>query len=258
MGSAVGFALTQSPLVVFLIFTMIAVGLALPYLLISFVPGVGRYLPKPGAWMETFKELMSFLIFGTVIWLAWVLSLQAAISGIMILLCAFLGIGFATWIAFRFSRSKSAHRFALLVGVLVVASSAYLVKGAPANSVSGVSHEEGLVWEKFSPEKLAQYRSQGQPVFIDFTAAWCVSCQVNEMVVFHNEEVRQKLKDSGVVLMKADWTNEDPVITKTLASFGRNGVPFYVIYGKEKDAPADPLPEVINAGIVLKELEKLK
>jgi thiol:disulfide interchange protein len=258
MGSAVGFALTQTPFVVFLIFTMIAVGLALPYLLISFIPEIGRYLPKPGVWMETFKELMSFLIFGTVIWLAWVLSLQASISGVMILLCAFLGIGFAAWIAFRWNRSKFASRLAWVVGAFVIAGSAYVVKPMLANAVSGVTHEDGLVWEKFSPEKLAEYRSKGQPVFLDFTAAWCVSCQVNEMVVFHNEEVRQKLRDSGVILMKADWTNEDPVITKMLASFGRNGVPFYVIYGKEKDAPADPLPEIINAGIVLRELEKLK
>jgi thiol:disulfide interchange protein len=256
MGSAVGFALSQSMEVVFGIFTALAMGLALPYLVISYIPAVGRWLPRPGRWMETFKQLMAFLVFGTVIWLAWVLGLQTSSAGLVTLLLAFFGIGFAVWIAQRWRRAATV---AAILGIVAVVFAASSIQGtAPAHrGVSTSWEKDGLAWEQFSPDKVAAYRAQGRPIFIDFTAAWCVSCQVNELMVFRSEAVRAALKTRGFALLKADWTNHDPIITQTLAAFGRNGVPFYVIYGKGQNAPAVQLPEVITAGIVLNALENL-
>jgi thiol:disulfide interchange protein/DsbC/DsbD-like thiol-disulfide interchange protein len=257
MGSAIGFALSQSSVIIFLIFTALGFGLALPYLLICYLPQMIKILPKPGAWMETFQQLMAFFIFATVLWLAWVLGLQVASTGLVLLLAAFIWIGFSLWIYIRF---KKISGFAIVAGIAgVIALTLALAKvSAPASALAEMANPNELQWEKFSPEKVAEYRNKGQPVFVDFTAAWCVSCQLNEALVFRSDAVKEKLKSLHIALLKGDWTNEDPAITKTLQSFGRDGVPFYLIYPKGTDAPAIPLPEVINAGLVLTELEKLK
>jgi thiol:disulfide interchange protein DsbD len=257
MGSAIGFALTQNALITFFIFTTLALGLASPFLLISYWPNLGLYLPKPGPWMETFKQLMAFLILGTVLWLTWLLGIQTGAQGPVYLFGAFLLMSFGIWL------SKIWKKATLLIIVIVIASLAWIMSQFthPAQPALTETHSDlrsELQWEKFTPEKLSEYRSQGRAVFIDFTAAWCVSCQVNELLVFRSAEVKQKLKTLNIVLMKADWTNHDPMITQTLNSFGRNGVPVYVLYGKEKNAPAILLPEVITAGIVLKHLEEIQ
>jgi thiol:disulfide interchange protein DsbD len=206
--------------------------------------------------METFKQLMAFLVFGTVIWLAWVLGLQTSADGLVTLLLAFFGIGFAVWIAQRWKRAAIV---AALLGMIAVGLGAYTLEGRDAaQRGGGASWEQGgLAWEPFSPATVAAYRAQGRPVFIDFTAAWCVSCQVNELMVFRSAEVRAALQERGFALLKADWTNYDPIITQTLAAFGRNGVPFYVIYGKGEQSPAVTLPEMISPGMVLRALENL-
>jgi thiol:disulfide interchange protein len=256
MGSAIGFALSQSVAVVFGIFTALALGLALPYLLMAHIPAVGRWLPRPGRWMETFKQLMAFLVFGTVIWLAWVLGLQTSSEGLVTLLLAFFSIGFAAWIARRWKRASIV---AMVLGIAAVGLAAFSLEGRVPAQNGGIAswEKDGLDWEPFSPATVAAYRAQGRPIFIDFTAAWCVSCQVNELMVFRSEEVGTALKERGFALLKADWTNYDPMITQTLASFGRNGVPFYVIYGKGEHSPAVTLPEIISPGIVLRALENL-
>ena len=270
MGSAVGFALSQPPLTIFLIFSALGFGLAAPYLLICYIPAIGRLLPRPGAWMATFQQLMGFLVFATILWLAWVLSLQVSASGLVLLLCAFLAIGFAAWMHHRL---RSLAWIAPLLGLAVVVALAASLRpatgagpsaSAPSSSTASIStatrpeDPTQLQWEAFSPAAVRRYQTQGRPVFVDFTAAWCVSCQFNEALVFRSEEVKAKLKSLNVALLKGDWTNQDPVITETLHAFGRDGVPFYLIYPKGKDAPAIPLPEVINAGIVLNQLEQLK
>jgi thiol:disulfide interchange protein len=256
MGSAIGIALSQSVEVVFGIFTALAMGLALPYLLIAHIPAVGRWLPRPGPWMETFKQLMAFLVFGTVIWLAWVLGLQTSSEGLVTLLLAFFSIGFAVWTAKRWQRTSMV---ATLLAIAAVGLAAFSLEGRVPAQRGGVAswEENGLAWEPFSPATVAAYRTRGRPIFIDFTAAWCVSCKVNELMVFRSEEVRAALKERGFALLKADWTNHDPIITQTLAAFGRNGVPFYVIYGKDEHSPAVTLPEIISPGIVLHVLENL-
>ncbi len=257
MGAAVGFALSQSPLIVFAIFTALGFGLALPYLLICYLPGLGRILPKPGAWMETVKHVMAFLIFGTTLWLAWVLSLQSSSTGLLLLMTAFVGLGFTAWLYSRFARTAP---MAIVLGLAVVTSSSLALTKpqlSPTPVETTIQKSDALIWEAYSPEKLGAYRAQGRPVFVDFTAAWCVSCKVNETVIFHSDEVKKKLTELGFVLLKADWTNEDPMITQALNAFGRNGVPFYVVYPRGKESAAMPLPEVLNAGVVLGALGKL-
>lgn len=256
MGAAVGFALSQPPLVIFAIFTALGFGLALPYLLICYVPLLTRLLPKPGLWMETLKQVMAFFVFATTLWLAYVLSLQSSSTGLLLLMSAFVGLGFAAWLKARFARATP---MAIVLGLAVVTSASLSLAKAPlpAAPATTLQASDALVWEAYSPAKLAAYRAQGKPVFVDFTAAWCVSCKVNETVIFHSEAVKKKLVDMGFVLLKADWTNEDPEITQALNAFGRSGVPFYVVYPRGKESAAMPLPEVLNAGVVLGALEKL-
>lgn len=256
MGSAVGFALTQPAIVAVWIFTSLALGLAAPYVVLSYVPALGSYLPKPGRWMESFKQFMAFLIFATVLWLMWILGLQTSFMGPVALFGAFIVISFAVWLAIRWPRLKAV---AVLCGLLALILIGLPLKPFTENrGVSEDAHEEKLQWEKFSPERLARYREEGKPVFLNFTAAWCISCKVNEMVALNAPEVQAKFRELGIVLMKADWTNHDPLIAETLAKFGRSGIPFYVLYLRDKSKPAIEFPEVLTAGIVLKHLSQME
>jgi thiol:disulfide interchange protein DsbD len=261
MGSAVGFALSQSTVVAFLIFTLLGLGLALPYLILSIEPSLGGFLPKPGRWMETFKQFVSFPVFATVLWLAWVFGIQAGIEPLFRLLGGFLLVSVAAWLLGRWTSGRG-HLLAriaatlLLVAALGLALSGARVSESAASDLSSNGGSE-LEWEKFAPEKIESIRDTGRPVFADFTAAWCVSCKVNELLVFRSEEVKSELKRRNFVLMKGDWTTYDPVITRALADFGRSGVPLYVIYPADRGKDPIVLPEIINAGIVLRSLKTL-
>jgi thiol:disulfide interchange protein DsbD len=256
MGSAVGFAISQPPSVIFIIFTSLGLGLALPYLLICYVPWFAKVLPRPGAWMHTFQELMAFALLATVVWLVWVLSFQVASSGLVVLFLTFTALSFLVWLYRRFEKLAWLS-LGLGVAIVVLASRTLTIADLHQRLSETTVQKGDLVWQKFAPEKIAQYQAAGRPVFIDFTAAWCVSCQVNEALIFHSEAVTSKIKQMNFVLMKADWTNEDPVITQALHAFGRDGVPYYVIYPKGSGAALVALPEVLNASIVLDALEKL-
>lgn len=257
MGSAVGFALTQAPVVAVLIFTSLALGLASPYIVLSYVPSLGSYLPRPGRWMESFKQFMAFLIFATVLWLMWILGQQTLAAGPVYLFAAFLVISFAVWLSVRWPKLAKVSAIGGVVFLFLIGLSLKTVEVENV-AVSGVSSSGKLQWEKFSPEKLAQYREDGKAVFLNFTAAWCITCKVNEMVALNDPDVRAKFNDLDIVLMKADWTNHDPIITETLSKFGRSGVPFYVLYPKDKSKPAVEFPEVITAGLVLKHLSQME
>ncbi len=260
MGTAVGFALSQPPVTALLIFSCLGLGLALPYVLLLWIPGLGRLLPRPGAWMETFKQLMGFLLFVTVLWLAWVLGGQAGADAVVALLAGLLLIGLAAWVLHRFEP----WRFAPIIAALLVGGGAaipgfFLARPQLAENTSGAvrNGSEDLPWEPFSSERLAAYRRAGTPVFVDFTADWCVSCKVNERLVLRSSAIRARMATLGVVAMKADWTHEDPIITQALQSFGRSGVPLYVIYGRDSNARAKVLPAVLSTSIVLEALDAL-
>ncbi len=260
MGSALGFSLGRPRIEAFLVFTALGLGMAAPYLLLSASPRLLRFVPRPGPWMTRFKELLAVPMLATVVFLAWLLGQQTGVDGMAWLLAAFIPVGLGAWIYGRASQAAlegRPHRARVAwAGALVVVGLAIALTRATVPVAAAPVTADGLGWEPFSVERRDQLRAAGTPVFIDFTAAWCLSCQVNERVALGTPAVRAKLREHGVALLKADWTRRDDRITEALASYGRQGVPLYVLYGREKDAPPRLLPEVLTPGIVLEALDE--
>jgi thiol:disulfide interchange protein DsbD len=253
MGAAIGFALAQSAGAAFAVFTALALGLAAPYLLLTFQPVWMRYLPRPGAWMEVLKQATAAPIFATVIWLVWLFASSAGVDALTALLAAFLLLAIAGWILGRWPARRVASAFAVTVIVLAVATPLYALWKFPAAETTTASKAG---WEPYSREAIEQYRAQGRPVFVDFTARWCLSCQVNERAVLNRGDVRRRLHGSGIVLVRADWTKHDESIASALRELGRSGVPTYVFYPPGQ--PALVLPEVLTPGVVLGALDQLQ
>jgi thiol:disulfide interchange protein DsbD len=258
MGAAIGFALTKSAATTFAIFTALGLGLALPYVLLAFQPAWTRILPRPGAWMEVLKQATSVPIFATVIWLAWLFAQSAGVDALIGLLSAFLLLAVAAWILGRWPGRRTASLAALAVAVLAVSAPIYSVRTfAPPANVSADVQDGPRHWEPFTPEIVATYQKQGRPVFVDFTAKWCLSCQVNERVVLNRSDVEARLHGSDVALVRADWTHHDEEIARALEALGRNGVPTYALYPGSEGAPAKLLPEVLTPSLVLDALDAL-
>jgi DsbC/DsbD-like thiol-disulfide interchange protein/cytochrome c biogenesis protein CcdA len=253
MGAAIGFALAQSAGSAFAVFTALALGLAAPYLLLTFHPVWMRYLPRPGAWMEVLKQATAAPIFATVIWLVWLFASSAGVDALTALLAAFLLLAIAGWILGRWPARRVASAFAITVIVLAVATPLYALWKFPAAETTTASKAG---WEPYSREAIEQYRAQGRPVFVDFTARWCLSCQVNERAVLNRGDVSRRLHNSGIVLVRADWTKHDESIASALRELGRSGVPTYVFYPPGQ--PALVLPEVLTPGVVLGALDQLQ
>jgi thiol:disulfide interchange protein DsbD len=261
MGAAIGFALAQSASVTFAIFTALALGLAAPYLLLSFNPAWTRLLPRPGAWMEVLKQATAVPIFGTVIWLVWVFAQSAGVNALLGLLSGFLLLAIAGWVLGRWPLKTSAAVVAALIGICAMALPIYAADkyGSVAEAATNAPRAKGpTTWEAFTPQLVESYRAQGKPVLVDFTASWCLSCQVNEKVVLDRDDVQKRLHDSGIALVRADWTRHDETIAQTLAALGRSGVPTYVLYSGVAGDPPKILPEVLTTGIVYDALDGLK
>jgi thiol:disulfide interchange protein len=247
MGTAVGFALAQPAWLTFVVFTALALGLALPYLALTMQPQWTSLLPRPGAWMETLKQLTSVPLFATAIWLTWVYAQLYAANGIdhmVWLLCSYLVLAIAGWVLGKWPAKLIPGITAVLLIALAIALPLHKPKA------------ETMAWQPYTEASFAEARATGQPVFIDFTAAWCLSCKVNEAAVLHSADVEAALTKRHVVLLKADWTQYDPVITRELASLGRSGVPTYVIYPPGNVSNPDVLPELLTKDLVLKQIEK--
>ena len=262
MGAAVGFALAQPAAITFAIFTSIALGLAAPYVLLSWQPAWVRVLPKPGAWMDIVKQVTAVPLFATAIWLAWVygqLHPGDGVDQLALLLAAFLILAIAGWVLGRWPAQWPSRIAALALIVLALAiplSQTHSANGqrTPDNvqpAPGAAQPTSSLVWQPYSQQALDAARAAGHPVFIDFTAAWCLSCQFNERTVLKSPAVEAALQAHNVTLLKADWTSQDPEITRKLASFGRAGVPTYVLYPATPTAPADVLPELLTKDLVL-------
>ncbi|MEM9445802.1 MAG: thioredoxin family protein [Verrucomicrobiota bacterium] len=250
MGASLGFALTQPAYVSMLIFTSLGIGMATPYVILSFFPKLLSFLPKPGPWMESFKQGMSFLLFATVIWLIWVLNQQIGADGVLRFMVGLLGFAIAAWVYGRWTtplRSKSVRGFAWVLSLILVALS--LTTAWPS--------QEDSKWQDYTPSLVTSLRENNEPVFIDFTAAWCVTCQVNKKVALRTEEVEARFDELKVQRIKADWTNKNPEITKALESYNRSGVPLYVLYAPGRDKPI-LLPEILTPQIVLDALDQLE
>jgi len=254
MGAAIGYALAQSPAVTFTIFTALALGLALPYLALTFQPAWTRLLPRPGAWMEVLKQATAVPIFATVIWLAWVLARTRGADGIASLLAMFLLLSVAGWVMGRWPARRIPGLVAALIIVAAIATGVYGVQYL-ARPVSATAQTGGR-WEPWSQATVDKYRAEGRPVFVDFTASWCLSCQVNERVALRTDAVDSAFQKANVALLKADWTEHDDAITQVLTSFGRSGVPDYVLYAPGTGDPT-LLPEVLTPSIVIDALNKL-
>jgi thiol:disulfide interchange protein DsbD len=256
MGAAVGYALEQSSLVSFAVFTALALGLAAPYVALTLHPAWARLLPRPGAWMEVLRQAVSVPIFATVIWLAWVVAQAYGAALLAALLAGFLLLAVAGWFLGRWPAQRWATVVAAVVLLCVIGLDVFGPKRLVLASASTSASQTSEGWQAWSADAVARSRAASRPVFVDFTANWCLSCQVNERVALNQPEVRQAFKNANVVLMRADWTREDDAITQALASLGRSGVPAYALYIPGQAQP-QLLPEALTPGIVIDALNKI-
>jgi len=260
LGTALGFAFSQSAVIILAIFIAIAAGMSAPYLLLSAQPGWLRFLPTPGPWMAHVKQFMGFLLLATLLFLLYVLGAQRGLEGAIWASCFLLVISVACWMkgAFIVPTASAFKRAGVLVLMLLLllGSGIYFIgdKFQSANTASASSRLPGD-WQAFTPERLQTELEQGRTVFVDFTAAWCLTCKFNEANVLESAVVREAFQRHAIVKMKADWTNGDPVITKLLRQFGRPGVPLYVLY-PGKNAEPVVFPELLTKSIVLEKLER--
>ena len=262
MGVAIGYALAQSAAVNFAVFTALALGLAAPYVALTLQPAWTRLLPRPGAWMDVLKQAVSLFMFGTVIWLAWVVAEAYGAALLAALLSSFLLLAVAGWFLGRWPAKRWATVVASLIvlafaivgiaapGELAIASAALSTQNSPESSAARSN------WQPWSADGVQRALAAGQPVFVDFTANWCLSCQVNERIALDQPSVQIAFLKANVALFRADWTRQDPAITEALTALGRSGVPVYALYTPGQSDPA-LLPQVLTPGIVMNALSKL-
>lgn len=249
MATAIGYALTQNAVISLIIFIVLGFGLAFPYLLLTFLPSLQKLLPKPGAWMDTFKQVLSFPMFASAIWLVWVLAQQSGQLSIIYSLGLFLAIGFLIWF---FKKSSSRLWRVIVTALLIIIFTAYSFVLSPPSDKN---------YQDYSPSKLDNVLKNNpeQPVFINMTAAWCITCLVNERTSLSNDAVITAFDTNNVLYLKGDWTNRNADITSYLESYGRNGVPLYVFYGAIDKSGQRPepilLPQILTPQIILNTLE---
>jgi thiol:disulfide interchange protein len=264
MAPALGWALTQSPPAALAVFLGLGLGFAAPFTAAAFAPGLLARLPRPGPWMDGFRKLMAFPMYGAAAWLVWVLTIQAGATGLARVLAACVVLALAAWLL-----GTAQHRAAqgkrpvaltgLGAGLVAVAAVAVIWPAYAIPQVEGAAPEAdataAIPYEAYSPERLAALQAEGRPVFVNYTAAWCVTCQVNEKVAFSTAGAAAAFKATNTAYLKADWTRKDAVIEADLARHGRAGVPLYLVYGAKGGEPA-VLPQLLTEGVVAKALEK--
>jgi thiol:disulfide interchange protein DsbD len=259
MAAALGFALSQPAPQTIAVLLAMGLGLALPYLLLTLTPGLQRVLPRPGAWMEGLRQFLAFPMYASAVWMIWVLTQQTGADGVLYALGGMVLIGFAIWLVRRdgASPAKWLRRGAAAISVLLALAVVLKLEDGPATAASasggpgnGVSFEG---WERFSRARLQEAAAAGKPVFVDFTAAWCITCLVNERVALETSATRQAFEKTGTVKLKGDWTNRDPEITAVLKEVGRAGVPLYLFWPAGADKPK-VLPQVLTETLMLSEL----
>ena len=259
LGTALGFAFTQSPVIILAMFIAIAAGMSTPYLLLSVQPAWLRLVPRPGPWMIHVKQFMGFLLLATLLFLLYILGAERGLDGAMWASCFLLVVSIACWMKGAFVSPTATGTKRTIVRVLmlmlVLGSGVYLIgdKFQSAKIASADSRLPGN-WQAFTPERLQAELGQGHTVFVDFTAAWCLTCKFNEANVLEAQDVKDAFQRHGIVKLKADWTNGDPAITKLLRQFGRPGVPLYVLYPANNEEPI-VFPELLKKSMLLDKLE---
>ena len=258
MGAALGFAVTQPVVVSMTVFTALALGMATPYLVLSFSPKLVSRLPKPGHWMVTLKQALAFPLYLTVVWLVWVLGRQIGIDAVAQFMVGITFIGAGLWIYGNWSAASASRARAVayvLAAVFILGGSVVAWPDASTDRDGDLATTEGN-WQPWSADAVNISREQGRAVFVDFTAAWCVTCQVNKRLVLNRDSVQTRFRDSNIVLMVADWTNRDPEISAALDSLGRSGVPVYVMYPAGAGQPK-LLPELLTESLVLDAIDEV-
>ena len=265
LGTALGFAFSQSPLVILAMFASVALGMSAPYFLLSARPGWMRLLPKPGEWMERVKQFMGFPLLATLIWILYILGNQRGLDAVIWVTAFLLCLALACWIYGAFCGPLSSVKtrvVSLAAIVLIVFGGARfcLAERFAHSTVPGPTSRpsNGIAWRPFSQKALEDLLRAGEPVFVDFTADWCISCKFNERTAIDVSAVREAFAKDHIVPMKADWTNANPEITAALKKFGRVGVPFYVLYPRGGSDQPIILPEILTEGIVLEALSKAR
>ncbi|MEI6278405.1 MAG: thioredoxin family protein [Verrucomicrobiae bacterium] len=259
LGTALGFAFSQSAAVILAMFAAVAFGMASPYLLLTARPGWMRFLPRPGVWMEKLKQFMGFPLLATLVWIIGIIGAQRGTGGVFWFLCFLLCLALACWIYGSFCGPIASPRggsAAILLVLIVAVGGGWYFLGEKF-SRSGAVETGGIAWVPFSAKALSDLRAEGKPVFVDFTADWCITCKFNERTAIDTPAVRALLAEKKVVPMKADWTNANPEITAALRNFGRVGVPFYVIWTAGSEARPVTLPEILTEAIMVEALKKL-
>ena len=276
MGPALGFALTQPWFTALAVFFALGFGMALPILLLSFLPVLSRYMPRPGPWMETFKQLLAFPLYASALFFLWVLGNQVGVMGMSLVLSACVLLAFAAWLYQRRLTMGALMRGAMAMVMLVALGSAAYVTQTPfmqilavqtgGDSAAGATASgdgagdgtaSGDDYEPFSSARVDELRAAGRPVFVNMTAAWCITCLANEQTSLSTSRVKQAMQDNDITYMKGDWTNEDPAITEVLEAFNRPSVPLYILYPPDPTSEPIILPQILTPGIVVAAFESL-
>jgi thiol:disulfide interchange protein len=242
MGPALGFAIAQPASAALLVFACLGLGMALPFILMAWIPGLTKRLPRPGAWMDTFKQFLAFPLYITAVWLLWVAGRQTSmdVAAAVIVGLVLLVMGLWIW-------KLSAKNTGKLIAIAVLGAAL----AAPVATLS--EDAEPSPFETYSPQRLAELRASGTPVFINLTADWCITCLVNERVALGSDRLAKLMNERGIVYLKGDWTNSDPQITALLNTFQRSGVPLYLVYPRGS-GPAQILPQILSESLVIKAL----
>jgi thiol:disulfide interchange protein/DsbC/DsbD-like thiol-disulfide interchange protein len=256
MGVAIAAALAGTPAFALAVFAALGIGLALPYALLAGVPGFARLLPRPGRWMEVFRQALAFPMYAACVWLLWVMSEQTGSSGVLALAAGMVLVGFTAWAIGTAQASHGQGRRVANAAAAAAALAAMVVlSGIAIRPLAAPQQQSENGVEPFSPTRLAALREQGKPVFVNMTAAWCVTCLVNERVALAAPPVRAAFAERHVTYMKGDWTRQDPDITAYLHALGRDGVPLYVFYPAGAGAPV-VLPQILTPGAVLDQIDR--
>ncbi|MES2201369.1 MAG: protein-disulfide reductase DsbD domain-containing protein, partial [candidate division FCPU426 bacterium] len=253
LGTALGFAFSQSGATLFAIFTAVGLGLATPYQLLSVFPKLMQWMPKPGKWMLHFKQLMGFFLMATLLWLLWVLGKQTGLEFVIWFLAFLLVLGLACWIYGAYAPLGSGLGrifFVAFLNLLLMGAAYKYLLAQPVKELLNPGKADLSGWEDYTPARLAELKAQGKTVFLDFSAEWCWTCKVNEKATLNSASVRAEFEALKVAKLRADWTKRDKGISELIYSFGRSGVPLYVVYpGSNPEKPL-VLPEVVTPKIV--------
>jgi thiol:disulfide interchange protein len=255
MGAAIGFAMTQPTAVLVAVMLALGLGFAAPVVALSFSPAMQKVLPKPGAWMETLKQVLAFPLYATAAWLVWVLSIQTGSDGVMAAALGAVGVGFAAWLAGKtVNASLPVKLVAPALGAAAVGLGLMLATTAQTENTASGAEASMLKEEPFTQARLDELKAQGRPVFVNLTAAWCITCKVNERVALRSSEVARAFQAGGITYLKGDWTKANPEITALLEHFGRAGVPLYLFYPGHGASPR-VLPQILTESRVLDEIK---